>query len=60
MPEGQLDVLPQKEVRDLIAYLMSPVQVPIPTGTPNGDARPRNETSQHDFSHSPKCPGHKP
>jgi putative membrane-bound dehydrogenase-like protein len=39
MPEGQLDVLPEKEVRDLIAYLMSPVQVPIPTGTPNGDAR---------------------
>ena len=39
MPEGQLDVLPEKEVRDLIAYLMSPVQVPLPVGTPNGDAR---------------------
>jgi putative membrane-bound dehydrogenase-like protein len=39
MPEGQLDVLPEKEVRDLIAYLMSPVQVPLPVGAPNGEAR---------------------
>ncbi len=39
MPEGQLDVLPEKEVRDLIAYLMSPVQIPLPVGMPNGDAR---------------------
>jgi putative membrane-bound dehydrogenase-like protein len=39
MPEGQLDVLPEKEVRDLIAYLMSPVQIPLAVGTPNGEAR---------------------
>ena len=29
MPEGLLDVLPANEVRDLIAYVMSPVQVPL-------------------------------
>jgi putative membrane-bound dehydrogenase-like protein len=39
MPEGQLDVLPASEVRDLIAYLMSPQQVPLPAGQPNGEAR---------------------
>jgi len=39
MPEGQLDVLPAKEVRDLIAYLMSPQQVPLPVGKPNSEAR---------------------
>jgi putative membrane-bound dehydrogenase-like protein len=38
MPEGQLDVLPEKEVRDLIAYLMSPQQVPLPVGKPNSEA----------------------
>lgn len=30
MPEGQLDVLTRDQVRDLIAYLMSPVQTPLP------------------------------
>jgi putative membrane-bound dehydrogenase-like protein len=39
MPEGQLDVLPEKEVRDLISYLMSPEQVPLPAGQPSGEAR---------------------
>jgi len=39
MPEGQLDVLPEKEVRDLIGYLMSPEQVPLPAGHPSGEAR---------------------
>ncbi|HUE14498.1 MAG TPA: PVC-type heme-binding CxxCH protein [Planctomycetaceae bacterium] len=39
MPEGQLDVLAAKDVRDLIAYLMSPQQVPLPAGKPNGEAR---------------------
>lgn len=29
MPEGQLDVLPAEQVRDLIGYLMSPEQVPL-------------------------------
>jgi hypothetical protein len=29
MPEGQLDRLTKEEVRDLIAYLMSPTQVPL-------------------------------
>ncbi len=39
MPEGQLDVLPKNEVRDLIAYLMSPQQVPLPAGSVNGESR---------------------
>jgi putative heme-binding domain-containing protein len=39
MPEGQLDVLPKNEVRDLIAYLMSPQQVPLPAGTVNNESR---------------------
>jgi putative membrane-bound dehydrogenase-like protein len=30
MPEGQLDVLSDTQVRDLIAYLMAPQQVPLP------------------------------
>ena len=30
MPDGLLDSLPENEARDLIAYLMSPVQVPLP------------------------------
>jgi hypothetical protein len=29
MPEGLIDTLTEKEVRDLIAYLMSPQQVPL-------------------------------
>ncbi len=29
MPEGLIDILPANERRDLIAYLMSPVQVPL-------------------------------
>ncbi len=32
MPDSLLDVLPEKEIRDLIAYLMSPRQVPLPPG----------------------------
>lgn len=31
MPDGQLDVMNEDQVRDLIAYVMSPVQVPLPT-----------------------------
>ena len=34
MPEGQLDVLKSDQVRDLIGYLMSPAQVPLPAGAP--------------------------
>lgn len=30
MPEGQLDLLSPEEVRDLIGYVMSPQQVPLP------------------------------
>lgn len=30
MPEGQLDQLKPEEIRDLIAYLASPTQVPLP------------------------------
>jgi putative membrane-bound dehydrogenase-like protein len=38
MPDGLLDVLPATDVRDLIAYLMSPGQVPLPNGNRNGNA----------------------
>jgi putative heme-binding domain-containing protein len=31
MPDGLLDVLSETEVRDLVGYLMSPAQVPLPT-----------------------------
>lgn len=34
MPEGLLDSLRAEEVRDLIAYLASPGQVPLPAGRP--------------------------
>ena len=30
MPEGLLDPLSDEEIRDLVAYLRSPVQVPLP------------------------------
>lgn len=30
MPEGQLDALSDQQIRDLLAYLMHPVQVPLP------------------------------
>jgi hypothetical protein len=30
MPDGLLDVFNADQVRDLIAYLMSPQQVPLP------------------------------
>jgi putative heme-binding domain-containing protein len=33
LPESLLDTLSANEVRDLIAYLMHPVQVPLPSGT---------------------------
>ncbi|MEZ6067767.1 MAG: c-type cytochrome [Planctomycetaceae bacterium] len=36
MPEGQLDRLSDEQVRDLIAYLMSPSQVAPPAGAVNG------------------------
>jgi putative membrane-bound dehydrogenase-like protein len=34
MPEGQLESLPEAEVRDLFAYLMGRVQAPLPVETP--------------------------
>ncbi|HEY2154273.1 MAG TPA: c-type cytochrome, partial [Isosphaeraceae bacterium] len=34
MPEGLLDALSKDEVRDLIGYLASPSQVPVPSGAP--------------------------
>jgi hypothetical protein len=30
MPEGLLDPLAAAEIRDLVAYLMQPAQVPLP------------------------------
>jgi hypothetical protein len=32
MPDGLLDGLSKDEVRDLVGYLMSPSQVPVPAG----------------------------
>jgi hypothetical protein len=32
MPEGLLQAITEDEVRDLLAYLRSPVQVPLPEG----------------------------
>src|SRR5262249_43321224 len=40
MPEGQLAVLTDAEVRDLIAYLAGPGQVPLPPGSPDGRRAP--------------------
>jgi putative membrane-bound dehydrogenase-like protein len=37
MPEGLLEKLTQEEVRDLVAYLGSPLQVPLPAKTPKND-----------------------
>jgi hypothetical protein len=34
MPDGLLDALKPDEVRDLIAYLAHPAQVPLPTEAP--------------------------
>ena len=36
MPEGQLDALTKKQVRDLIAYLSGKTQVPLPPRSPDG------------------------
>jgi putative membrane-bound dehydrogenase-like protein len=36
MPDGLLDVLPENEIRDLLAYLMSPQQVSLPVNQPHG------------------------
>jgi len=33
MPDGLLSALPREQVRDLIAYLMHPVQVPLPAAS---------------------------
>jgi putative membrane-bound dehydrogenase-like protein len=37
MPDGLLDVLPEKEIRDLLGYLMSPQQVSLPADQPHGE-----------------------
>lgn len=38
MPEGQLDQLTEEELRDLISYIASPSQVPLPKVKSNRDA----------------------
>jgi hypothetical protein len=37
MPDGLIDALPEKDVRDLLAYLMSPQQVSLPVAQPHGE-----------------------
>jgi putative membrane-bound dehydrogenase-like protein len=37
MPDGLLDVLPENEIRDLFAYLMSRQQVMLPADAPHGE-----------------------
>ncbi len=39
MPERQLDVMTSKQVRDLIGYLMSPSQVPLPGNLESNDSQ---------------------
>ncbi|MED5418727.1 MAG: hypothetical protein VYA27_08485, partial [Verrucomicrobiota bacterium] len=40
MPEGLLDVLDRQQTADLVAYLMSSQQVPLPASSRNaGDGR---------------------
>jgi hypothetical protein len=39
MPENQLRVMTAQEVRDLIGYLMSPGQVPLPAGAADQELR---------------------
>ncbi|MEX0701523.1 MAG: PVC-type heme-binding CxxCH protein [Planctomycetales bacterium] len=45
MPEGQVEKMPLDDVRDLIAYLQSKRQVPLPDGTTidDGELREREE-----------------
>jgi putative heme-binding domain-containing protein len=38
MPEGQFETLTPQEVRDLVAYLRSAEQVPLPKDIPQSDA----------------------
>lgn len=40
MPEGQLEKLTPEEIRDLVAYLASPVQVDLPEGSETEAATP--------------------
>ncbi|MEO1524154.1 MAG: PVC-type heme-binding CxxCH protein [Planctomycetota bacterium] len=42
MPEGQLDTMEPEQIRDLLAYLASPMQVPLPGEGPHYD-----EASRH-------------
>jgi putative heme-binding domain-containing protein len=41
MPEGLLQALPPENVRNLIAYLMSPVQAPLPSAHAEATAADR-------------------
>ncbi len=40
MPDGLLDTLSATEIRDLIAYLSHPTQVPLPRGRGGGIRKP--------------------
>ena len=41
MPEGQLDTMKADQIRDLVAYLASPMQVPLPGEGPQYDDQSR-------------------
>ena len=49
MPEGQLDNLSKEEVRDLIAYLASPIQIPLPGEGPYYNEKSRSVVGALEF-----------
>ena len=49
MPEGQLDNLTKEEVRDLIAYLGSPIQIPMPGEGPFYNTKSRSVAGALEF-----------
>ncbi len=60
MPDGLLDVLSDDQVRDLIAYLMTPRQVPLPpdSATDINDHKSENPkaTTDQDGAQLPAAP----
>jgi putative heme-binding domain-containing protein len=48
MPEGLFEKLSDAEVRDLVKYLASPVQVEVPEGTPTREGEPAGGGAKRD------------